>query len=139
MILIAEFVVDCSMTMAWCFEDEATPETDAILKRLRQSSAIAPAIWPLEVANVLRNGKRRSRLTQTQIEQFTADLKSLSIFVEPIDISRALDQILPLAQTHGLTPYDAAYLELALRFGLPLATLDKELRIAAASLGVILL
>jgi len=137
--LAAEFVVDCSLTMAWCFEDEATPETDAVLKRLRQSSAIVPAIWPLEVANVLRSGERRGRLTQTQTEQIIVDLESLSILVEPVEIGRALGHILPLAREHALTPYDAAYLELALRLGLPLATLDKELRQAAQGLGVTLL
>lgn len=139
MSLATEFVVDCSLTMAWCFEDEATPETDAVLKRLRQSSAIVPAIWPLEVANVLRSGERRGRLTQTQTEQIIVDLKSLSILVEPMEIGRALGHILPPAREQTLTPYDAAYLELALRLGLPLATLDKELRQAAQGLGVTLL
>ncbi len=64
----AEFVVDCSMTMTWYFEDEATPETDAILKRLKQTIAVVPALWPLEVASVLRIGVRRGRLTPIKLE-----------------------------------------------------------------------
>lgn len=135
----AEFVVDCSMTMAWCFEDEATPETDAILKRLKQTTAVVPALWPLEVASVLRIGERRGRLMPIKLEQFIVLLKSFPITIEQVDTDRALDRILPLAQTHNLTPYDAAYLELALRLGLPLATLDNELIRAATALGVALL
>ena len=133
------FIVDCSMTMAWCFEDETTSQTDAVLDRLETESAFVPTLWSLEVANVLRSAERRGRLIQEKAEKFLVTLQTLPIFMDREAPDRAWDEILPLARIHSLTPYDAAYLELALRLGLPLATLDKELCLAAASLGVILL
>ena len=133
------FVVDCSMTMAWFFQDEATPETNAVLARLRQDGATAPALWPLEVANVLAGGERRGRITQADTAGFLTLLRSLPITVDDETPRRAWNDILTLARAHRLTAYDAAYLELALRLGLPLATLDTDLRAAAAALGLTIL
>lgn len=132
------FVLDCSVTMSWLFKDEADNYSESILSSLRMHGAIVPAIWPLEVANVLLIGERRQRVTEAQSVQFTELLASLPISV----LSRAMDQafiaILPLAREHKLSSYDAAYLELALREGLPLATRDHKLRLAARHAGVAL-
>lgn len=132
-------VVDCSMTMAWCFADEQTDHTQALLTRLRTSRAVVPVLWPLEVCNVLLVGERRGRLTQAQVAQFVVLLRSLPITVDEEAPRRVWDQILTLARQYGLTVYDAAYLELALRRGLPLATLDAALQAAAQAAGITLL
>lgn len=128
------FVVDASVTMAWCFEDEATPYTDGVLDRLRTTRAVVPALWPLEVANVLLVAERRGKLTEARTAHFTQMLKALPIAVE--ESTAGLGAILAIGREHGLTAYDAAYLELAAREGLSLATQDKMLKSAALRLGV---
>ena len=133
------FVLDCSVTMTWCFEDEIAPETDALLERLEETTAFVTAHWPLEVANTLRGAERRARLTQEIAEKFFTTLRALSIAIDRETPDHAWGEIMRLSRQHSLTPYDAAYLELALRLGLPLATLDKELRRAAQNAGVMLL
>src|SRR5579871_239347 len=130
------FVVDTSVTMAWCFEDESTAYTEAVLDRLRSTGAMAPAIWPLEVVNVLLLAERRQRVTQARVESFVQALKDLSITLDQETVSEAWGRILALGRQQGLTSYDAAYLELAMRQALPLATLDARLRAAALHVGV---
>ena len=125
--------------MAWFFPDEATAHTDALLERVRREGAVAPAIWPLEVANVMLFGEKRGRVTASDTDDFIALLGLLPILVDDQAPGLAFATILPLARRHKLTVYDAAYLELALRLGLPLATLDKELRLAAPTVGGVLL
>ena len=129
-------VVDNSITMAWCFQDEATPFTEAILDQTRAAGAVAPAIWPFEVANVLLLAERRRRLTSVDIRDFIDFLEVLPIAVEPVGLVRVFGNVLIMGQEQGLTSYDAAYLELAMRQGLPLATLDGRLREAATRAGV---
>lgn len=130
------FVLDCSVTMSWLFKDEMNSYSESVLSLLQLHGALAPAIWPLEVANVLLTAERRERVNETQLVQFTELLVSLPISV----LSRAADQIfnavVPLAREHKLTSYDASYLDLALREGLPLATRDQKLRLAARHCGV---
>ena len=138
-LLAADFVVDNVVTMAWFFPDEATPHTDALRKRLDRETAAVPSLWPLEAANIMLMGERRGRTTQAEANEFIDLLNDLPIIVDDQTPAVAFAAILPLARTQKLTVYDAAYLELALRLGLPLATLDKALRTAAASLGVVLL
>jgi predicted nucleic acid-binding protein len=128
-----DFVLDASVTMAWCFNDEVTPYTETVLDRLQSASAAVPAIWPLEVVNVLLVGERRQRLTQAQTARFLELLQALPITVHH-DLK--LDSLLALGRHHGLSAYDAAYLELAARLGLPLATQDEKLRAAATTVGV---
>lgn len=131
------FVVDTSVTVAWCFEDESTPATEAILDRLATENALVPALWALEVSNVLLVAERRRRITEAQAVRFIALLREL-----PIDVDVAppdLTAILATGCRHNLTAYDAAYLILAEREGLPLATLDRGLREAARAAGVPLL
>lgn len=137
--MISFFVLDSSMTMAWFFQDEATPQTRAVLRRLEQEEAVVPSLWPLEVANVARVNEKRGRVTPEESEDFFDNLRALPIRVEEDTPHRAWGEIMRLSREQKLTPYDAAYLELALRLGLPLATLDKELRQAALNLSVTLL
>ena len=125
--------------MAWCFEDEATEFTDSVLEELAQESAKVPSIWFLEVANVLAISERRGRTNQAKITQFLRLLGSLPITVDAKTAEKAFTDVLTLARTHKLTSYDAAYLELALREGLALATLDEELKRVANKLGVTIL
>ena len=133
------FVLDASVTMAWCFEDEATPETWALLDRLAAEGAIVPGLWALEVGNILTQAERRNRTTAARVRQFVEQLGTLPIRIDDETASRALGEILALARAEKLTTYDAAYLELAMRKGAPLATRDKDLREAASSNGVELL
>lgn len=133
------FVLDCSIAIAWCFEDEATEFTDSVLEGLAQGSAKVPSIWPLEIANVLAISERRGRTNQAKITQFLRLLGSLPITVDAKTAEKAFTDVLTLARTHKLTSYDAAYLELALREGLALATLDEELKRVANKLGVTIL
>ena len=129
------FVIDCSVAVTWCFEDEATPASDGLLGRLGVESAAAPAIWPLELGNVLIMAERRGRLSATQVAEFVALVQDLPVAIDEETPQRALDEVLALARSEGLTTYDASYLELAMRLGVPLATQDKELRQAAENLG----
>lgn len=133
------FVMDCSITMAWCFSDEATPAALKIQARLRDEIALVPAFWFLEVANVLAMAEKRKRSTPADSAEFLALLMLVNIEIDSEATARAFNHVLPLCRKHGLTSYDAAYLELAHRRGLPLATLDRELRVAARSLEIGLL
>ncbi|MBI2514436.1 MAG: type II toxin-antitoxin system VapC family toxin [Opitutae bacterium] len=131
-----EFVLDCSATLPWVFGSEATKVTDALLDQLaRGAKAWVPALWHLELANVLLGAKRRSRIDQAGIEQFLGALALYDIAVDPDTMTNAWAKSLSLAESYDLSVYDAAYLELALRRGLPLATLDTELIAAMKRAG----
>ena len=133
------FVLDVSVTMAWHFEDEATPETWALLERLQTETAWVPSLWPLEVANVLLLAERRRHAPPARTVAFIEQLHSLSILIDEETAPRALHEVLPLARAQGLTAYDACYLELAMRRRLPVATMDKAMREAALRTGVAML
>lgn len=128
------FVVDASVALAWCFEDEATPQTEAVLDRLSHDTAVVPSLWELEVSNVLLAGERRDRLTESQSARFVALLAQLPILVDTASVD--VGAVLAAGRQHLLTAYDAAYLVLAEREGVPLATLDARLRAAAQAVGV---
>ncbi len=131
-----DFVLDCSITMAWCFEDESNEYTDTILENLNHSTAIVPTIWPLEVANVLLLSKKKKRITEIQSASFIDALAALPIVVDASTAYRAMHSVFVLAGQSDLTIYDAAYLELAVREGIPLLTLDKGLIKAAKKLHI---
>ncbi len=133
------FVLDPSTTMTWCFGDEMTDATDAILDQLHILGAIVPAIWSLEVANAFLVAERRLRITENDTARLTQLLQSLPITVDAEGESKVFSEVLTLARAYKLSTYDAAYLELAMRRGLPLATLDARLRTAADRVGVPLL
>ncbi len=122
--------------MAWCFKDEADGYADSVLDMLGDSEAIVPSIWPLEVANVLLVAERRKRLTTADSAQFVKLLGELPITIDYESSGRALSEILSVGRHQGLSSYDAAYLELAMREGAPLATRDDRLRRASERCGV---
>jgi predicted nucleic acid-binding protein len=130
------YVLDASVTMAWCFENEATSASDRLLERLEGEAAVVPTSWHLEVANVLATSERRGRITPARSAQFVEMLRGLGIVVDEETLARAWEGILDLARSERLTAYDAAYLELSMRLGVPLATKDRELGEAAERLGV---
>jgi predicted nucleic acid-binding protein len=130
-------VLDASVTLAWCFPEESTTYTEAVLDVLATGAeAMTPSIWPFEVANALLVAERRKRLAVAQVTSVLQRIASLPIFVEPVRVDRAFGPILLAARDGKLTEYDAAYLELALREGLPLASLDDRLRRAARNTGI---
>jgi len=129
------FVLDCSVTMPWVFEDEESAESEAILHRLQTEGAFVPGVWPLEVCNALLVAVRRERLEKRKSERFVAALEDLPITVDDA-VCDVFQVVLPLASQHDLSSYDAAYLELALRKKAPLATLDAGLARAARAAGV---
>ena len=134
------FVLDASVAVAWCFEDEATKFTEGVLDLLSAGAeAVVPSIWPLEVSNALLVAERRKRIALAKVTALLVRIAGLPISVMPTDAKRAFEQILPMARQQGLSQYDAAYLELAVREGLELATLDAEFQRAAKAVGVELL
>ena len=129
-------VLDASLALQWLFEDEATPEGDAALAAIRLGGAAVPALWPFEIANVLGTAERRGRLTGDGVRDGLALLRPLPLqVVGPSNLAEA-EAVLDLMRRYRLTGYDAAYLELALRLRLPLATKDRELLVAAPVAGV---
>lgn len=130
------FVLDCSIAAAWLFEDEAGPETDRLLEQLRGGGAWAPNLWHLEVGNMLIQAERRGRITAAQVTTCLERLSHLPITTDAETPARAFREILTLARAQTLTTYDAAYLELAIRQGAPLATRDNALIRAADAVGV---
>ncbi|MCY0899644.1 MAG: type II toxin-antitoxin system VapC family toxin [Firmicutes bacterium] len=130
------FVLDASAALAWCFPDESNAYADALLHRFRNETAMVPAIWPLEVANALVVGVRRSRLTPEQLAHASRLLQELPIDVDASLVSRVFDATARLATNYGLSVYDAAYLELAQRLQCPLATADTRLAKAAQACGL---
>jgi len=137
---MAIFVVDASVALAWCFEDEASTLADELLERLRQSDRIVvPAHWPTEILNGLLVASRRKRIKSDQPALFWDELARLPIETEPPLVAIQARTVLALSEKHGLTVYDAAYLELAHRRQLPLGTLDTDLRKAAQVEGIALL
>ncbi len=129
---MADFVLDASLSLAWCFEDETTAFTEDILTRVQRGSVpMAPALWSLEVANGIRNAERRRRITQDEAATLLRFLRELPVETVDQPSRIVLREIGPLASRHGLSAYDAAYLHLAQQHNLPLATLDGPLRNAA--------
>jgi len=130
------FVLDASVALAWFLAGEATRHTEAVLERLHGSEAAVPVVWPLEVANAFLMAERRQRITPSQTADAVGNLTALPIRVDDGALGEAWGTVLRLARDHGLTAYDASYLELAMRLGLPLATQDARLGAAAGRVGV---
>lgn len=133
------FVVDNSIALAWCFEDEQTQPVMDLLDRVVESGAVVPSLWPLEALNGLLVAERRKRLDATRRQRLTGFLRGLPITLDLETAGQAWTTTARLAERYRLTSYDAAYLELAQRRKLPLATLDVALVKAAKALGVTLL
>jgi predicted nucleic acid-binding protein len=136
---VTAFVLDSSITLSWFFDDEQSEAADQLLDRLATEEAAVPALWYFEIANGLAIGERRQRTTPARITEFVAQLESLAIFPDEESWLRALGPVLNLARMERLSAYDAAYLELAMRLGVPLATKDLALAAAAGRNGVAVL
>jgi predicted nucleic acid-binding protein len=135
------FVLDNSVTMRWFFGDGQAQElvyANRVLDRIKVANAFVPVIWGLEVANVIAKAETKGLVTEARSEAFIEMLGGLGIEVDMSTFSHALSNTLQLARRYKLSAYDAAYLELALRKGLPLATLDEDLQKAAKKAGVLL-
>jgi predicted nucleic acid-binding protein len=133
------FVVDSSIALTWCFEDEATQTADALLAQLTDDGAYAPSLWPLEVLDILVTAQRRGRITSEARQNRLALLHALPITIDTETAGQAWTITNMLAERYGITLLNATYLELAQRLNLPLATLNPKLRAAAQALGVPLL
>jgi predicted nucleic acid-binding protein len=129
-------VLDASIALSWCFEDESTPAGRQVLSRLDEDAGLVPSHWYLEIVNALVIAERRRRITAARVDDYLHQLSVLEIEVDHRASERAFEQLLPLCRAHQLTSYDAAYLDLAHRHRLPLATCDIDLGRAAAQLGV---
>ena len=133
---MTELVIDASVALACCFGDERTEATERLRERVQTDSVVVPVLWHLEVANVLALAERRGRITPAESAELIALLEMIEIVVDAETPARAFSRVLDLARAEGLTAYDAAYLELAMRLGLPLASKDGDLCDAADRLGV---
>lgn len=133
---MSEVVIDSSIALTWFFDDEASPETDRLFERVRDDGAIVPGLWHLELSNVLLQAEKRGRISAGDVMTRLELIAELPILVDQETTPRAWREVLAMARTEGLTTYDATYLELAARRGLPLLTKDNELAEAARRLGV---
>jgi len=131
--------IDSSIALTWCFEDEASPETDALFDRVRNDGAVVPPLWYLELGNVLLQAEKHGRISAADVAIRLQLIADLPISVDQETTARAWHEILTLARTERLTTYDATYLELALRRDVPLLTRDNELSAAARRLRVTVL
>ena len=133
---MSRLVLDGSAALAWCFEDEETEVTRNLRQEVRAKGAIVPRLWRLEIANALLVAERRGRITVGKTTSILSLLREMPIVIDDETDHRAFADTLHLARAHELSAYDAAYLELALRKALPLATLDRDLVRAARRSGV---
>ena len=134
---MSRFVVDASVVLTWCFPDENAALAEHVADRFKQGdTALAPSFWPHEVLNALLAGERRKRISGTLVRSFLDDLAALPVALEQFPAEVVFDRIQSLSRTHRLTAYDAAYLDVALESGLPLATLDDDLIGACKKAGV---
>jgi predicted nucleic acid-binding protein len=133
---VSRFVLDASVALTWCFPDENAPLAEYVADMFKQGdTALAPAFWPHEVLNALLAGEKRKRISKEMLRSFLDDLALLPILLQRVCAGEVFDRIHFLSREHGLTAYDAAYLDLALESDLPLATLDEDLHRACKKAG----
>lgn len=133
-------VLDASITLSWCFPDEQMATSMQVLDRLKAGEdAVVPAFWAVEVLNSLLVGEKRGRISATQTQSFLAELRALGPALDYASLDQIYGQVQTISRHHRLTPYDALYIELAMRKGYPLATLDEPQRQAALTLGLVCL
>lgn len=138
---MTDFVLDNSVSMRWLFESEKPSDqryADAVLKSLVEAEAFIPNLWHLEATNILLSAERRHEIEPGETERFISQLESLPLHIDPLTSHQSFNRILALSRIYKLSSYDAAYLELATRQGLPLATLDKTLKKAAKKADVVI-
>jgi predicted nucleic acid-binding protein len=127
------FVLDSSVALAWVLPDEQSEAADLIAERLEHDFAVVPAVWPLEVLNALLMANRRARIGEDNVQRLLSHLGALPIEIEQIEMTQMLDAISSIARRHNLTSYDAAYIELAKRRAMPIATFDEKLKDACSA------
>jgi len=132
-------VLDASSALTWCFEDEADQGSDQLFTQVQNAGAVVPPVWHLEIANLLLSSERHRRITQAESQAYLALLQRLPISTDIAAAERGRLDVFHLAREHGLSVYDASYLDLAMRRQLPLATLDQDLQRAARATGVSLI
>jgi predicted nucleic acid-binding protein len=126
---VSRFVLDASVVLTWCFPDENSVVAQRVAEMFKQGdTAIAPSFWPHEVLNALLVGEKRKRISKELVRSFLDDLATLPVVLERFPAGIIFERVQQLSREHGLTAYDAAYLDLALNSRLPLATLDEDLR-----------
>lgn len=130
------FVLDNSVALAWCFEDEQTPSLVRLLESVIEAGCFAPVLWPIEAVNALLVAERRRRITPDKRAGYIHRLAALPVTIDHGEDGLLFGSLETLALQHNLTAYDASYLALALRLGLPLATRDRALIAAAQATGV---
>ncbi len=128
------FVLDNSVVIGWCFESQATEYSDKVLDKLNDETAYLPSLWVLEFSNILRKAIKINKIDEARANELITTIHDLPINIDYTPI--AVADNLKLANQYGLTSYDAAYLELAIRMKLPIATSDEALKVAAAKAGV---
>ena len=136
---MTDFVLDNSVAMRWLLESNKTSDQTyarEVLKRFSKNEAIVPNLWHLEAVNVLLGAEKRSEITIGEVEGFISQLENLPIHVDHLTAHQSFSRILALGRAYNLSSYDAAYLELAIREGIPLATLDKNLIKSAKKSGI---
>ena len=131
------FVLDCSVAISWCLVDEDNDYANEVLALMPDAEAFVPGIFTLEIANTLLVAERRNRMTSTQTASAINLIQSMPIEIDAQTSAMALEATLTLGREQGLASYDAAYLELAIRLGLPLVTLDTRLAEAATHCSVL--
>ena len=129
-------VIDASVALAWCFPDEASDYADSVLLALENQTVIVPAIWAAEITNALLVGERRKRIRQPEVRRFVDLVRGLTVVEDGQPFADTVSNVLPLAREHDLSAYDAAYLDVAIRHEIPLATLDGPLQRACTEAGI---
>jgi predicted nucleic acid-binding protein len=129
-------VVDASVALAWCFPDEGSDYADRVLVALEGHAILVPALWSIEITNALLVAERRKRVRQLETRRFIDLLSDLKVEMEAQSVADAVGNVLPLGREYVLSAYDAAYLDVAIRHGVPLATLDSNLRRASTRAGI---
>lgn len=129
-------VVDASVALAWAFPDEASNYAEEVLIALDGRTILVPALWVVEITNAILVAERRKRIAQPEVRRFVELLSELMVVMDSQGVEESVSNILPLGREHGLSAYDAAYLDVAMRHGAPLATLDRSLRKAGRKSGV---
>jgi predicted nucleic acid-binding protein len=129
-------VIDASVTLAWCFPDEASEYADGVLVALEGHAILVPALWSIEITNAVLVAERRKRVKQSEMRRFVELLDGLTVIMDSQSVTESVSNILPIAREYGLSAYDAAYLDVAIRHGVPLATLDSALQKAGRKAGI---
>ncbi len=128
--------MDASVALAWAFPDEASDYAEEVLVALNGLTIVVPALWTIEITNAVLVAERRKRVAQPEVRRFVELLRELTVVMDSQTVAESIRNILPLGREHGLSAYDAAYLDVAMRHDAPLATLDRVLRKAGRKAGV---